>query len=1130
MTPTALAVAAALALALAAPAALAQEPTAQLAEIPGTAASEPHTHGGGEPHTHGPGEEAHEPGPGEAVPDAMDGGEAHTHGGGEPHTHGEGGEAHTHGEEGTEPAPGPEPAAVEGTRSIVINEIEINPFGEDGFNTFEWIELYNPTSSAVDIGGWTVTAGVTQTTTAVPSGVVLRPEQFFTFTRTGEWFVNVAESAVLRNAQGEVIDQTPQFIDVEDNLHTWQRKYDALDTDSRADWHFSIYSRGFSNGKPDIDATPETITIHVTTDKEVYTPGETVMVSGSVGGVRPASTTFYVPAHVKITVNGTDYSSVTSLTPGPDLTYGTTIKLREALGTGLGEYDVVATYVGSTAATSFMVAGEEPEPEGPAPSLDGLALKTDEGSYFPGSTVRILAASSQAFALEGLEFDVIDPRGSVLETGVLYPRPANAPALEAFGEGASGAEFSGTVYMSTVRPIYGSYSIVGSYGQLSASTAFALEEDVREDTDISLSADMEAYAPGDTVRIEGRVNKVWLETVTLEVTQIQNTAVIFEPNEAGEQDGGQAQNSTGAPRGSSGITTFSLKEALRPSTDGRFAHEFSIPNDPVRVGRYTVMASEGSLSASTSFRVADGASSGTEGAFVVRTDSESYEVGSRIIVSGALGELDPLYQTAIVIVRLLREGASPTEGLILSAAPDAAGNYYAANTIERGVFEPGAYDVTAMYMRGTVETVLGTVRETATADGTIKSDTEYDFVGTYHRKTIRGTPEHTATARITVSDARDLDGAHFTADLERMAYTFGDTVRLTGITSHAVDIPSLDVAILRPNGKSDSSPVQVAQDGTYEWEWETPTERTEANTGPYLVTVSSSSSALEMVFRVGEPGAREDDSQPVTVDVEGDSHEHGSTVSITGTVRLPESRGTYSYPQSEAVRIVIAEAANPRNELSRAFVTPDRSGAFETSARITQGIYPEGAYVVTAAYLSERARDTFYVGEIPEGAGASPASLADPSEARDAPGEAPQRTVDEGTASGPTLAIQVAARDIGGTIMLPRSLSVTLGADGEGASLTLSHAGGTCVVGAADTCLVTGPTRTPDSLYRTVSVGAAELDVRYSGDGASPVRITVIPSERGGALPDSAWTAVAAGAGEAAPMHKVVYTAREAGS
>lgn len=1114
MMPTALAVAAALALALAAPAALGQEaaePAAQLAEIPASAGSEPHTHGGGEPHTHGEG----------------DGG--HTHDGGDPGTAG--------GAQGAAPASGEAaPGADGGMRGVVINEIEINPFGEDGFNTFEWIELYNPTASAVDIGGWTVTAGVTQTTTAVPSGVVLRPEQFFTFTRTGEWFVNVAESAVLRNVQGEVIDRTPSFIDVEDNLHTWQRKHDALDTDSRDDWHFAIYSRGFSNGKPDISDELETISIHVATDKEAYLPGETVMISGTVGGVRPASTTFYIPANVKITVNGTDYSSVTSLTPGPDLGYETSIKLREALGTSLGEYDVVATYVGSTAATSFTVAGEEPGQEDPAPALDGLALKTDEPSYLPGSSVRILAASSQAFALEGLEFDVIDPRGSVLESGVLFPRSAIEPALEGFGEAhAGGAEFSGTVYMSTVRPIYGSYSIVGNYGPLSASTAFALEEDIREDTDISLSPDMEVYGLGDTVRISGRVNKVWLETVTLDVTQIQNTAVIFPDADgaagASPAEEGQAQNSTSSARGAAGgITSFSVKAALRPSTDGRFAHEFDIPNDAVRVGRYTVMVSEGSLSASTSFRVAEDPSSVPEGEFTVRTDSDSYGVGSRIIVSGALGELDPLYQTAIVIIRILRDGASPADGLILSAAPDAAGNYHAANTIERGVFEPGEYEITAMYMRGTVETVLGTVRETATADGTIKSDTEYDFVGTYHRKAVRGTPEHTATARIMVTDARDLDGAHFTADLERTAYTFGDTVRLSGLTSHAVDIPSLEVAVLRPNGKSESSTVQVGQDGTYEWSWETPTEERASNIGPYLITVSSPNSALEMVFRVGGTGSVDTDIPPIAVDVEGDSHEHGSTVMITGKVKVDENRGTYSYPSNDRVRIVIAKAGDPRSELSRVFVTPDRSGEFETGVRMTPGIYPEGAYAVAASYLSHRARDTFYVGEPPGGAGSPGASLADPSAVQANPAEPPQRTVDEQTAEGPSSSITVAARDIGGTIMLPRSMSVTLpAAEGAGASLTLVHDSGTCVIGGAEGCLVTGPTRTPDSLYRTVSVGTFSLDVRYSGDGASPVRITVIPSERGGALPDSGW-AVEAGGSEEPPMHKVIYTAREAGS
>ena len=48
---------------------------------------------------------------------------------------------------------------------IVINEFEQNPSGTDSGN--EWTELYNPTSSTVDISGWTVstTQGRTVTVT-----------------------------------------------------------------------------------------------------------------------------------------------------------------------------------------------------------------------------------------------------------------------------------------------------------------------------------------------------------------------------------------------------------------------------------------------------------------------------------------------------------------------------------------------------------------------------------------------------------------------------------------------------------------------------------------------------------------------------------------------------------------------------------------------------------------------------------------------------------------------------------------------------------------------------------------------------------------------------------------------------
>ncbi|MBI3253624.1 MAG: lamin tail domain-containing protein, partial [Nitrosopumilales archaeon] len=39
---------------------------------------------------------------------------------------------------------------------VVINEIDINPPGDDSKSISEWVELYNPTSSSIDIGGWSI--------------------------------------------------------------------------------------------------------------------------------------------------------------------------------------------------------------------------------------------------------------------------------------------------------------------------------------------------------------------------------------------------------------------------------------------------------------------------------------------------------------------------------------------------------------------------------------------------------------------------------------------------------------------------------------------------------------------------------------------------------------------------------------------------------------------------------------------------------------------------------------------------------------------------------------------------------------------------------------------------------------
>ena len=41
--------------------------------------------------------------------------------------------------------------------SIVINEVELNPYGNDlHSDVYEWVELYNPTDDDIDLSGWTL--------------------------------------------------------------------------------------------------------------------------------------------------------------------------------------------------------------------------------------------------------------------------------------------------------------------------------------------------------------------------------------------------------------------------------------------------------------------------------------------------------------------------------------------------------------------------------------------------------------------------------------------------------------------------------------------------------------------------------------------------------------------------------------------------------------------------------------------------------------------------------------------------------------------------------------------------------------------------------------------------------------
>ncbi|HXV51541.1 MAG TPA: lamin tail domain-containing protein, partial [Nitrosopumilaceae archaeon] len=131
---------------------------------------------------------------------------------------------------------------------IVINEIDTNPPGDDSKSISEWVELYNPTSSSIDIGGWSIASTtLLKKTLKISDGTIIKPDSYLLFNHQALWFPDVAEVVELRDKAGNVVDKTPKFTDLKNDYTSWQRIYDGYDTDSDADWTFELGNRGMSN-------------------------------------------------------------------------------------------------------------------------------------------------------------------------------------------------------------------------------------------------------------------------------------------------------------------------------------------------------------------------------------------------------------------------------------------------------------------------------------------------------------------------------------------------------------------------------------------------------------------------------------------------------------------------------------------------------------------------------------------------------------------------------------------------------------------------------------------------------------------------------------------------------------------
>lgn len=1039
---------------------------------------------------------------------------------------------------------------------VVINEIDINPPGDDSKSVSEWIELYNPTDEPIDIGGWTIASTtVLKKTMKIPIGTIIQPNKFLTYSYQTVWFTDVSEIVQLRDMEGTVIDQTPSISDIKNDFNSWHRIYDGVDTDSSSDWRFAPSTAGSSNGKLATDTTTEKTTITVSTDKSNYNFQDTAVINGQVSEklfiVKPS----FQAEQIKINVYGPNgYKKIITLFPDLNLNYKTTHSLQKVLGVSEGVYYVVVEYGSAISSTQFTV-GEEII-QGEEGQEKELSITTDKEFYIPGETAKITAYTNNIIPYEGLKFKITNPNGKQIFDGALYPDKTG--------------KFSTSIFMTTVQPVYGFHKIVAEYGTYSTVSSFELMQDTKEEKPISLMTDKKAYGLGDTVIITGRLNNLWIFSLDLEILQ------------------------TGFGSLSADVQSrVKIQDSVRLAGDSTFRYEFQISNNPIRYGEYKVTVSKDVGTESIVFHVVENPEEFVESLvpFTVSTDKSTYAIGDPIIISGKVNtpKISSTYQTSTIDILIKNVNGSKitssvskptgfkssTTDYSFTAVPDQVGNYQVKETIYGAIYEPGTYSVKASY-----------------ADGTLQASTTFSVID-------------------------PLEVASPVVKTDKEVYGLGENVVLTGIVPKGTGSnPSLEIILTKPDGDTDKFGTTI-DNGQFSWIWATPlTEKPKtvensrvvysSNYGVYKISIAQKGSNPVVVFFKVSPSPEQDslNVKPLTVTTEFPIYNTGEKLTVLGTA-LKRVQGTQGLVVPDRVDITIKSPLNKVIQESSVYL--DSGGNFKSTFDMPVTVYKEGIYKVTANYQGIRAENFFEVESSfifdsedklslligtdkeeynPEdvaritarptkmifletievglpteeqtklncgssicGIGVPIITLRQdptgtfvyehifPNNAKlgtyvitfntefgkftkpiqliekiiePEPQIFGQRIIEKANRiTDPSATIQVSEKIVNETKLLPRviqgSLFTTLRGEEPDVNLKVSTADGVCIIGTESQCMVQESTRVPGDIYQTIQIGDMNYKVRYSGPDVRLEKFTILPESSDASLPDSTW-------------------------
>jgi len=146
----------------------------------------------------------------------------------------------------------PDSAQAQSSVHLVLNEIELDPPGA----ARQWVEIYNPTTNAIDLTDWTLESRVLPKTKISE----IDPDRadywifaggFYVFEIRGLPLATLNEFLILRDTSDTKIDKAPSetdtITDAQDNDFTWSRYPNGFDTDSLSDWRFILSTRATFN-------------------------------------------------------------------------------------------------------------------------------------------------------------------------------------------------------------------------------------------------------------------------------------------------------------------------------------------------------------------------------------------------------------------------------------------------------------------------------------------------------------------------------------------------------------------------------------------------------------------------------------------------------------------------------------------------------------------------------------------------------------------------------------------------------------------------------------------------------------------------------------------------------------------